>query len=78
MLPAKPPDDDEEPEDQDEKHDIPQPPAALSFCHGVHPAEGTGEYASRLRERIVLLGLVSSANSGRRRRTTDHLCELYR
>lgn len=54
-LPSKPPDDDEKPEDENEKYYVPQPSAALSLGHVVHPAEGACEYARCLRERVVLI-----------------------
>lgn len=39
-LPTKPPDNDEEPKHDDEEDDVPQPFAAMTFCHVVHSTEG--------------------------------------
>jgi len=71
MSSSKPPDYDEEPENNDEEYDVPQPTTALSSSHVVHPSEGARKNARGLRKHIVHLteldcgfsNLVSYADS---------------
>jgi len=54
-LPSEPPHDDKEPEDEDEKNDIPQPATPLAPSHVVHAPERASEYARRFCECVVHL-----------------------
>lgn len=53
-LPAKPPDNHEEPEHNDEEYDVPQPFATVTLGHIVHSSEGARENIASFCEGVVL------------------------
>jgi len=55
--PPKPPDDNEKPEDNDEKHNVPQPPTSLSRSHIIHTTECTCEDSACFWECVVLVDM---------------------
>lgn len=69
--PSKPPNDEEEPEHDDEKHDVPHPTTPLSRRHVVHPAKCSRQNPRSLGECVVHMAKL-------RRRVLDFSPNFYR